>query len=404
MFIGHMDADAFYCSAERVRFPALVGKPLGVLGNQGASVIARSYEMRDFDIPVGMPVWEAKKLCPQGVYVKRDFRWYEVLSQKMLAILKRFSPSVEYYSIDECFFEAVLEPGQTYQELAEAIREAIFQEVKIPVTVGIGRSRTLAKLTSKVAKPYGALALTDREAEWCLLDHSPITKIAGIAKRRAARLEPYGIETSLDLAFSERHLIRSLLTVVGERLWFELNGEAVIPLCTTRPPHKMIGRGGSIGKATSDPDIVYGWLVRTLERLIEALDYYHVRPARLEVTVGHYQEHMKSVMLNLSSPTIRFDHLLEAANEGLCRAWDRSKRLHRFHLLAHHLHWPTSVQQGLFDRPAEQVDAIAKLKRNINEKLGRFTVRSGATLYLTEHYRDEAWGYEICDVQGKMCF
>src|SRR5436190_11560463 len=102
--IGHLDADCFYVSAERVRDHFLVGKPVGVLGNQGACVIAKSYEMKKQGVKTGTPIWDALKLCPQGVYLKRDFRWYEVLSRKMLDAVRAFSSAVEYYSIDEFFF------------------------------------------------------------------------------------------------------------------------------------------------------------------------------------------------------------------------------------------------------------------------------------------------------------
>jgi nucleotidyltransferase/DNA polymerase involved in DNA repair len=89
---GHVDADCFYVSAERVRNAFLVGKPVGVLGNQGACVIARSYEMKKAGVPVGMPIWEALRVCLQGIYLKRDFRWYEVLSRLMLEAVRQFSP------------------------------------------------------------------------------------------------------------------------------------------------------------------------------------------------------------------------------------------------------------------------------------------------------------------------
>ena len=97
---GHHDADCFYVSAERVRFPFLLAKPVGVLGNQGACVIAKSYEMKAAGVKTGDPVWEAVVKCPQGVYLKRDFRWYEVLSRKMLAAVRELSPAVEFYSVD----------------------------------------------------------------------------------------------------------------------------------------------------------------------------------------------------------------------------------------------------------------------------------------------------------------
>src|SRR5580692_11831624 len=118
--IGHLDADCFYVSAERVRDEFLRGKPVGVLGNQGACVIAKSYEMKAAGVGTGIPIWEALVKCPTGIYIKRDFRWYEVLSRLMLDIVRDLSPKVEYYSIDEFFFEAYLPPGMDYQAYAVA--------------------------------------------------------------------------------------------------------------------------------------------------------------------------------------------------------------------------------------------------------------------------------------------
>src|SRR5262249_57995838 len=153
-----LDADCFYVSAERVRFPDLNGKPVAVLGNQGACVIAKSYEMKRAGVKTGEPIWEALKKCPDGVYVKRDFRWYEVLSRKMLQIVGEFSPRVEYYSIDEFFFLTRPGPG-TAQAAAEAIRDRIQAEAGLPVTVGFARTRTLAKLIADASKPAGARAV-----------------------------------------------------------------------------------------------------------------------------------------------------------------------------------------------------------------------------------------------------
>src|SRR4051812_35932182 len=103
--VGYLDADVFYCSAERARFEVLKEVPLAVLGNQGACVIARSKEMKADGVNVGEPIWEAVRKCPEGVYLKRDFRWYDMLSRGMLALVRDLSPRVEYYSIDEFFFD-----------------------------------------------------------------------------------------------------------------------------------------------------------------------------------------------------------------------------------------------------------------------------------------------------------
>jgi nucleotidyltransferase/DNA polymerase involved in DNA repair len=402
--VGHCDADCFYVSAERVRDAFLAGKPVGVLGNQGACVIARSYEMKAFGVKVGTPIWDAVKFCPLGVYLKRDFRWYEVISRKMLDAVREFSPGVEYYSVDEFFFRAVPHRGLSLQATAEALRDHLLKRVGVPVTVGIARTRTLAKLISDTAKPFGAKALLDPADERALLARLPVTEITGIAARRAARLEPYGVRTCLDLARADRVLVRHVLTRDGERLWYELNGDPVTPIHTDRPPHKMLSRGGSIGTVTADPGRVYAFLVRNVERLVEELEFHQVAAGTLSVYLQYRDGREGAARATLLAPTDRFDLLLAAAKRCFGRAWVRGVGAMRMHVIASHLRRPGFVQLGLFDPPAEQARAVAKVKREVNAGVGRFAVRSGATLPLADIYRDEAQGYDICDIRGKSCF
>ncbi len=401
---GHLDADCFYVSAERVRNAYLCGKPVGVLGNQGACVIAKSYEMKAAGVKTGVPIWDAVKLCPNGIYVKRDFRWYEVLSRQMLDAVREFSPQVEYYSIDEFFFRAIPHRGLSLQQTAEAMRDHILRTIHVPVTVGIGRTKTLAKLISDTAKPFGALALLDRDAEWSLLERTPVTEVSGIAGRRRARLAPYGIHTCLDLALAERRLVNKLITVTGEALWWELRGESVVPLHTQRPPHKMLSRGGSLGAAAIGRDRVYAWLVRNLERLIEELEYHGVWVGALSVYILHQNGAEGLGRETLATPTDRFDLLLEAGRQCFERAWTPRLPATRMHVTASALQYPGCLQRGLFDPPSERASAVAQLKREINGQVRRFALRSGATLPLSDVYRDEAQQYDICDVRGKICF
>lgn len=398
--VGHLDADCFYVSAERARRAFLVGKPVAVLGNQGACVIAKSYEMKAAGVKTGEPIWDAVKKCPDGVYVKRDFRWYEALSRRMLEIVRDASAEVEYYSIDEFFFRA---PAESPLAFAEALRDRVLREVGVPVTVGVARTRTLAKLVSDLAKPFGALAL-GRDDERELLARTPVTEVTGIAARRAARLEPFGIRTCLDLADADRHLVRRLITSDGEAIWWELNGEPIRPIRTQRPPHKTISRGGSLGGATACAARVYAFLVRNLERLVEELEHHRVRAGVLAVSVMHADGRLGGRAEAFAAHTDRFDVLLGAARRCLARAWVPGAAASRMHLVASRLARPGFAQMGLFDPPDERAEAVARLKREVNGQAGRFALRSGATLPLADVYRDDAQQYDVCDVRGKICF
>jgi nucleotidyltransferase/DNA polymerase involved in DNA repair len=404
--VGHLDADCFYVSAERVRDEFLRAKAVGVLGNQGACVIAKSYEMKAAGVGTGMPIWEALGKCPGGVYVKRDFRWYEVLSRLMLELVRDCSPRVEYYSIDEFFFLAAPRPGQSFEEVAESIRDRIWEQIRVPVTVGIARTRTLAKLISDAAKPFGALAVLDPAAELTLLADRPVTEITGIAGRRAARLQPWGIRTCLDLARADRRLVRTLLTATGEALWWELNGDPVQPIHTQRPLHKVLSRGGSFGEPAVEPLVLFAWLVRNLERLIEELEYHAVGAGKLTVWVAYRNGQVGVGQTSLAVPSDRFDILLDAARPCLRRAWVPRVAATRMHLFAERLTPRACAPLGLFDGTdhRNRAEAVARLKREVNARIGRFALRSAATLPLSAIYRDPSNEYDICDVRGKICF
>jgi nucleotidyltransferase/DNA polymerase involved in DNA repair len=324
----------------------------------------------------------------------------------MLDVVREWSSQVEYYSIDEFFFAATLAPGWTYQGLADGIRVAIRERVGVPVTVGIARSRTLAKLISDAAKPDGALAVLDRAAEEQLLADRPVTEITGIAGRRAARLLPWGIQTCLDLARADRRLVRSLLTTSGEALWWELNGEAVQPIQIQRRPHKALARGGSFGESTAEPVMLYAWLVRNVERLIEELRYHAVRAGRLTVCLNYKNGQTGVGQKTLPIANDRFDMLLDVARPCLRRAWIPRVLATHMHVIAEHLTARGDCPLDLFEPPGkrERAEAVARLKREVNERHGRFALRSAATLPLVSVYRDAANDFDICDVKGKTCF
>lgn len=403
--VGFGDADSFYASAEAARRPYLDGLPVGVLGNQGACVIARNRPMKRAGVAVGEAIWEAKKKCPDGIYVKRDFRWYESLSRRMLEELRtHFSPRVEYHSIDEFFWHGLHDRGKTYAQTAVEIRGHIKRAVGVPMTVAFGRTRTLAKLFADTAKPFGAIAVENRNEERALLAKFPVTEIAGIARRRAARLEPYGIRTCLELADADGKLVKRLLTAAGHDLWLELNGVPVTPIRPNKPRQKTIARGGSLAGRVTNPNMLYGWLVRNVERLIEELHYHQLRPRVLTVALQYFEIGTAYRSIRLGVPTDRFDELLAAAKVGLRDTWRPGRVGTHMHLIATDLVPPSGWSRSLFDDADARPEKLAKLKREVNAKFGRFKLRSGATLYANDFYHDPANHHDVCDIRGKFCF
>jgi nucleotidyltransferase/DNA polymerase involved in DNA repair len=403
--LAHVDADSFYVSCERVRCLALRRQPVGVISNQGAVVIARSYEMRPFGVRVGTPIWDAAKLCPRGIFLKRDFRWYEVISRRLLETLRGLCPVTEFYSVDEMFFDAgplAAAFGLPLPEALRALQAHILQRVGIPVTIGLASTKTLAKLVSESVKPFGCSVL-DPAARPGFLARKPVEDVTGIGRRSAEKLHAHGIRTCLDLIETPRRFIRQLLTIRGQWLWHELRGEPAHPIVTQRPAHKALSRGGSLGVATADPLRLTGWLVRNLERLVEGLDHYQVHADQLTLHLGFKGGGSWGGSLRTDEPTARFDLLAEAGKKLLGRARVR-RPVSRMHLWAERLTRRDLVQGVLFPADGPAARKAAEVKRAVNRKLGRFAVRSGDTLPLHDIYADAAASYDICDIHGKQCF
>ncbi|PHS17012.1 MAG: nucleotidyltransferase [Blastopirellula sp.] len=404
--IAHLDADCFYVSAERVRHRCLTGLPVGVLGNQGACVIAKSYEMKAAGVKTGEPIWEAVVKCPDGVYIKRDFHWYEAISRRMFEVVKTRSPTIEYYSIDEFFFDAkTLAPLAKNEEdihiAARELQEEILDKIGVPVSIGISRSRTLAKLASDACKPYGCKVLINDEEIDRYVESLEVTEITGVAERSRRKLALHGITTVGDFRRADRRLIRKLLTVRGEILWWELHGDPIDPIQTKRPMHKAVARGGSVGKSTGDPARLEGWLVRNCERLVEALVRNQYVCGRLQMALSYKQGGGASARCSLGQQIDCSDVLLPAARQLFEQCWDEGIVVSHMHLIADKLAMFKQRQLSLFEKSSAKLDHI---KADINGKIGRFAVRSGTTLQLPDIYADETNDYDICDIHGKTCF
>jgi nucleotidyltransferase/DNA polymerase involved in DNA repair len=406
--IAHLDADCFYVSCERVRDLALRHVPSGVLGNQGACVIAKSYEAKAAGVKTGMPIWEAVECCPNGVFLKRDFHWYEVLSRQLLDLLRGVSPAVEYYSIDEMFFDASDLAGvfsRPLNEAATALQHRVLNEIGIPVSMGISWTKTLAKLVSDTAKPFGCRVLLEEPDIQQFLRTHPVEEISGIGERSRIKLAAHSIETCWDFLQADRNLIRRLLTIKGEGMWWELQGTLIQPIFTQRPKHKCIGRGGSLGGATADLERLTAWVVRNTERLIEELDFHEVLTNRLSFAVGFKEGGGWCGRVFFLEATKSFHDIAAAGKALLVEAYRQQKRITGMHLLAEQLTDCHLVQKSLFPNvEPSRTEQVAEVKRSINNRLGRFIVRSGETLPLAEIYADEANDFDICDVRGKICF
>jgi DNA polymerase-4 len=215
--ILHADLDAFYASVEQLLDPSLRGKPIAV---GGGVVLAASYEAKAFGVKGGMPGRRARELCPQLVFVGGHFKDYQRLGNAVIEMIGEYTPLVERISIDEAFADVA---GCTHlfgepAEIARTIRERVRRELGLPISVGVARTKHLAKIASQVAKPDG-LVVVDPDRELAFLHDLPVELMWGVGPVTQARLAESGITSIGQLARMSGESLEDLVgTAASEKL------------------------------------------------------------------------------------------------------------------------------------------------------------------------------------------
>jgi DNA polymerase-4 len=207
--ILHADLDAFYASVEQLLQPQLRGKPIAV---GGGVVLAASYEARAFGVRSGMPGRRARELCPELVFTGGHFSEYQRLGDAAIAVLADYTPDVERLSIDEAFAD-VSGSRRLFgapAAIASQVRARVRAELGLPISIGVARTKHLAKIASQVAKPDG-LVLVDPAAEIAFLHDLPAELMWGVGPATRTRLADAGIETIVQLAQSAPGSVERLL-------------------------------------------------------------------------------------------------------------------------------------------------------------------------------------------------
>ncbi len=214
-WIMHADMDAFFASVEQLDNPELRGRPVIVGGLSGRGVVSTcSYEARRYGVHSAMPMHMAKRLCRQGVFIQGRMRRYKELSDKIMEIFRSFSPLVEQLSVDEAFLDVSGMEG-LYPDivtLAKAVKEKVYEQTGLRVSVGIAPNKFLAKLASDLEKPDG-LVLIKPETAAAFIAPMPVRKIFGIGKAAEEQLLKYGIDTIGKIAAADIKILQKVFGI-----------------------------------------------------------------------------------------------------------------------------------------------------------------------------------------------
>jgi DNA polymerase-4 len=316
--ILHADADSFFASVEQRDDPRLRGRPV-IVG--GGVVLAASYEAKAFGVRTAMGGRQALRLCPRAIVVPPRMAAYTEASKALYAVFEDTTPAVEGLSIDEAFLDVsgMERSVGSPHEIAVRLRAAVRERVGLAVTVGIARTKFLAKVASAAAKPDGLL-LVPPDGERAFLHPLPVGRMWGVGPATATRLRERGIRTVGDLARVPLPALEAMLgTAAGRHLHALANNRDPRPV-RARPRRRSIGSQHARGRGRRSPAELDADLVAIVERVMRRVRAAH-RVGRTVVLRLRFDDFSRATRSHtLPHPTARTSIVLEAARELLASA------------------------------------------------------------------------------------
>jgi len=381
--IAHIDADAFFSSCEEAIHPELKGKPI-VTGAERGIIACASYSAKALGIKRGISLWDAKKLCPQLIILPSDYETYSLFSRRMFAIMQRFTPEVEEYSVDEAFCNLTgmrRAMKGSYEDIAIRIKETVKRELDITVSVGLSLTKVLAKIASKWKKPDGFTRIPGQEIAR-YLQEIPVGKVWGIGPATTSYLNKYGVKTALDFARWPEAMVKKRLTKPGLEIWNELRGVSVLPVSTMeKTTYASISKSRTFAPPSADKAYVYAHLLRNLESACIKARRYNLAAKKIVAYLTTKTYGGAGVEAKLDRPSncpLEMADLLYELFKGLFKPGQLYRATG---IVLLNLCLDKNVQYSLFEDPlqAEKIQDAYIAMDELSRRFGKHVVHLGAS-------------------------
>lgn len=378
--IFHVDVDAFFASVEQVLRPELRGKPVIVGGDpRDRSVVsAASYEARRYGVHSAMPMAQARRLCPDGIFLRGNFDAYVEYSRRIERILRRYAPRVEAASLDDFYmdFTGCRRLHGEPIEAAEKIKGEIRECTGLNVTIGIASGPAIAKIASELAKPNGILEVR-RGREAAFLRNLPVERLPGVGPATMQTLHKYNIQTLGDVARLPPESLRRVFGAWGETLRERALGRDDSEVLSTPAAPKSMGRETTFRVDTDDRGELRATLYDLTEHVARQLREEGFLARRVTVKVRYADFSSGSAAKMLEEAGDRDDDFYKAAVERLEHLLHRRRmRLRLLGVTLSALCPARQRQRGLFEeersrRKTRFYEGIDKVRRKFGHNIAR---------------------------------
>ena len=360
-----IDCNNFFVSCERLFRPDLEGKPVVVLSSNDGCVVARSNEAKKLGIPMGAPAFKWRYLFNQHKVTtfSANFEIYGDVSKRITSLLTTVTPKIEIYSVDESFLDLSTLPIKDYAVWGRAVRESVFKNIGVPVSIGIAPSKTLAKLGADLAKTDeiygGAVDWINVSEEWKeqALNNMPVKEVWGVGWRLTPKLKAEGISTALHLSQMRPQRAQQLMGVHGRQMVAELGGTSCYPLEREHKTAQSIMRGRTFGEDTNEAHVLESAIASMATRAAFALR----RDGLLARKIGFFTETNRhkpgfrhwAPELTLNQPTNDTGLIISLLINKLSEIFSNNQQYHRLGVFLYDLIPEIALQTDILG----QVDA-----------------------------------------------
>jgi len=381
--IVHLDGDAFFTSCEEAIHPELKGKAL-ITGGERGIVACASYPAKKLGIKRGVPLHEARKICPGLIILPSDYETYSLFSRRMFDIMRRFTPDVEEYSIDEAFADITgmrRALHSSYEEIALKMKKEIERDLGITVSVGLSITKVLAKVASKHLKPAGMTVIKGRDIAQYLCD-LPVEKVWGIGPATTNYLAKMGIHYALEFAQLPEKTVLKKFTKPTVEIWQELRGASVYPVTMEeKSSYASISKTKTFAPPTSNAEYLFAHLMRNMESACIKARRYSLAPNKIVVFLKKNDFHTVGSEAKLSRPCafpLEFSGIIHDLFDS-CYCPKDIYRATGVVLL--NLETDTNIQYSLFDNPlqAEKIRGLYNVADELGQKFGKHTLHLGSS-------------------------
>lgn len=393
-----VDCNNFYASCERLFNPRLAGRPVVVLSNNDGCVVARSAEAKAMGIEMAGAWHQVAERYPQVVALSSNYALYGEMSRRVTTTLRGFSYQLENYSIDESFLEFL--PGVDWGALGREMKRTVKRHTGLPVSVGFGETKVLAKVANRLAKKRpelgGCHVITPENVDEALASLAT-SDIWGIARRTAEKLAGVGVRSALDLKLMDVGQARRLMTVVGERIVMELRGVSCLEIEEVAAEKQEICTAKSFGRPVESLDELREVVACYVSRVAEKLRAQGSVCGRVHVGLEtnpfkpEERQYFNGGGVTLATPSNFTPTLAGEALRVLDGIYRPGYRYKRAVVMLLELGPEHAVQACLFDStPPEDVEKRRRLMAAVdtaNKVWGRGTVRLGSAAGLSPEWR-----------------